>query len=325
MKSVKIVSTPTLEHSFPEKISLLSNDVGTIVITSYVHSLQLHHQEFQQQIHQSIEQEFQDILTETELYTFQSKILQKTAFDIWSYNQQHQSYFRLSISVSIVTPELLYFTSVGTLRSYLIRMNEIHTFLHSTNLSAIPIGSEPFCTPTILMVPLSSKDVIFVRSSVVQSLLSDEDLMLHYSKAMNILDNTTNALESVEYYLKQKSFEVTTIVEEYQLLLLEIVDETVVIQNTQDLQSTLPIFKPLLSGLFMLVLLLTTTCFLLYKEVKNLHRITDVLIERNEEILMNTSTKYMPKVEQLLQSTNKVTGIDSIKVVTQLQASEKGK
>lgn len=325
MKSIKIVSTPTLENSFPEKISFLSNEIGTIVITSYVHSLQLHHQELQQQIHQTIEQEFQDILTEDELYAYQSKILQKTAFEIWSFNQKNQAYFRLSISISVITPEMLYFTSVGTLRSYLLRVNDIHMLLHSTNLSAIPIGSEPFCTPTIHLVPLTAKDVIFVRSSIVQSLLSDEELMIHYNKAMNLMDSTTNALESLEYYLKQKSFDVTTIVEEYQLLLLEIVDETVVTENSQESLSSLPVFKPLLSTLFMVTLLLITTCFLLYKEVKNLHRITDVLIERNEEILMNTSTKYMPKVEQLLQSTNKVKGLDSNKVVTQLQTSEKDK
>lgn len=325
MKSVKIVSTPSLENSFPEKISFLSSDIGTIVVTSYVHSLQLNHREFQYQIHASIEQEFQDIFNEAELYAFKSKILQKTAYDIWTYNQRNQTFFRLSISISVITPELLYFTSVGTLRSYLIRNNEIHSLLHSTNLSAIPIGSEPFCTPTILLVPLSTNDVIFFRSSIVQSLLSDEELIYHYSKAMNLMDNTTNALESVEYYLKQKSFEVTTIVEEYQLLLFEIDEEEIVVDSPKDTQFNIPVFKPLLSGLFMVTLLLSTTCFLLYKEVKNLHRITDVLIERNEEILMNTSTKYMPKVEQLLQSTNKIKGIDSNKVVTQLQPIEKSK
>lgn len=323
MKSVKIVSTPTLENSFPEKISFFSNDFGTIVVTSYVHSLQLHHSEFQQQIHQSIEQEFQDIFNEAELYAFQSKILQKTSYDTWSYNQNNQTFFRLSISISIITTELLYFTSVGTLRSYLIRNNEIHSLLHSTNLSAIPIGSEPFCTPTIFLVPLLPCDVVFFRSSIVQSLLTDEELIYHYSKAMNLMDNTSNALESVEYYLKQKSFEVTTVVEEYQLLLFEIDEEEIVIDSPKKSQFNIPVFKPLLSGLFMVTLLLTTTCFLLYKEVKNLHRITDVLIERNEEILMNTSTKYMPKVEQLLQSTNKIKEVDSNKVVTQLQVIEK--
>jgi len=314
-----------LENSFPEKISFLSNDFGTIVLTSYVHSLQLHHREFQQQIHQSIEQEFQDIFNESELYAFQSKVLQKTAYDIWSYNQNNQTFFRFSISISVITPELLYFTSVGTLRSYMIRNNEIHLLLHSTNLSAIPIGSEPFCTPTILLVPLTSCDVIFFRSSIVQSLLTDEELIYHYNKAMNLLDNISNALESVEYYLKQKSFEVTTVVEEYQLLLFEIDEEETVIDSPKESQFNVPVFKPLLSGLFMVTLLLTTTCFLLYKEVKNLHRITDVLIERNEEILMNTSTKYMPKVEQLLQSTNKIKDVDSNKVVTQLQPIEKSK
>lgn len=323
MKNVKIVSTPMLENSFPEKISFFSNDFGTIVITSYVHSLQLHHQQIQQQIHQMIEQEFQDVITESEFYSFQSKVVQKTSYEIWTYNHKHQSFVRLSISISVITPELLYYTSVGTLRSYLLRNNEIHSLLQSTNLSAIPCGSEPFCTPTILLIPLHSHDVIFIRSSIVQSLLSDEELVQQYSKAMNLMENTTNALESIEYYLKQRSFEVTTVVEEYQLVLLEIADEEMIVEAPQESLSHIPMFKPLISGLFMLTLLLTTTCFLLYKEVKNLHRITDVLIERNEEILMNTSTKYMPKVEQLLQSTNKIKEVDSNKVVTQLHTNGK--
>lgn len=319
MKKVTFVSSESIENSFPEKFSIASNEFGKILIASYVHSLQSDHKTTQEQIHSNIEQEFQDIQNTSELYAFQSKVLQKTSFEIWSVNQKLHSFIRMSICIYVVTPEMVYFASVGTLRSYLIRNTETLQILQSKNISAIPIGSEPFCSPTIEMIPLFASDSILIRSSNLQSLISDDELLIHYKKSMNLLPSSTNALESLQYTIKQHSFDAKVVIEPYQILLFEITDEEILVHNDDFSIPKQPVFKPLISAMLMITLLLTTTCFLLFKEVKKLHRTTEILLERNEEILINTSTKYMPQIEQLLQSNNERMVVDSTKVVTELQ------
>jgi len=96
-----------------------------------------------------------------------------------------------------------------------------------------------------------------------------------------------------------------------------------IIQKVENDILRFPTFNAIVASLLMVTFVLSTTCFLLYKEVKKLHRTTDVLLERNEEILMNTSTKYMPQIEQLLESNKKRIENDSNRVVTELTAHSK--
>jgi len=323
MKKINIISSEPPNNTFPEKVTFSKNTNGTVLVLSYVHRTISDTCTIQNEIHSFVESEFQVVRNNTDMYSFQSRILQSVSYMLWNFNQNNQNHIRMSITVILCTEITLFYTSVGTGRLYLLRESEVLLKLQSTNNSAIPIGADPFCSPSIQLIPLESNDVVFSRSSSLQHLLPDEELLQIFKRSMELVPNTENALDTLIYSIKQKKFDSKNEIEEFQLILLEIQEMSEIIQKVENDILRFPTFNAIVASLLMVTFVLSTTCFLLYKEVKKLHRTTDVLLERNEEILMNTSTKYMPQIEQLLESNKKRIENDSNRVVTELTAHSK--